>query len=88
MDIVCRYNGDEFSVLLIETNTTQSIEVAERICVTIASHDFSQMAKGITVSIGHTQYRGQPVNKFIESADKMLLEAKRLGKNQMSSDSK
>lgn len=87
IDVVCRYNGDEFSVLLVETNTTQSIEVAERICSTIASHDFNHGSKAITVSIGHTQYRGQPANKFIESADKMLSESKRLGKSRVTSDS-
>jgi diguanylate cyclase (GGDEF)-like protein len=87
IDVVCRFNDDEFVVMLLETNIAQSMEVAQRIHAIIESHDFSHNDQNITVSIGHTQYAGQPANKFIENAQKMLLESKRLGKNCVSSDS-
>ena len=87
IDVVCRYNNGELSVLLVETNTAQSVEVAQRIRTLIESHDFSYVGKSVTVSIGHTQYRQQPANEFIESADKILLESKGLGKNRVTSDS-
>tara|TARA_R110002153_G_scaffold271355_3_gene438633 strand:+ start:2040 stop:3155 length:1116 start_codon:yes stop_codon:yes gene_type:complete len=87
IDVVCRYNNGELSVLLVETNTAQSVEVAQRIRTLIESHDFSYVGKSVTVSIGHTQYRQQPANEFIENADKILLESKGLGKNRVTSDS-
>lgn len=87
IDLVCRYHSDKFAVLLVETNTEQSIEVAQRIRLLVEKHDFCLNGAGVTVSVGHTQYRGQPVSKFVESADNMLVESKRLGKNRVSSDS-
>jgi diguanylate cyclase (GGDEF)-like protein len=87
MDLVCRFNGDELCVLLVETNTTQALEVAQRILTLVQKHTFPLPQEQVTVSIGHTQYRAQPANKFIDEGYKMLSKAKALGKNQFISDS-
>ncbi len=60
--MVGRYNNGELSVLLVKTDTAQSIEVAKRIR-TIIGYMIFYVGKSVTVSIRHTQYRKQPANK-------------------------
>lgn len=86
MDICCRYDGDEFSILLCESNTEQAIKVAQQLLKIINEHDFEHIGKTLTVSIGHSQYRAQPADKFIQCGETVLAESKRSGKNRVTSD--
>lgn len=86
-DVVCRYGGDEFVVLLVEASTSDSLDIANRICAQINRHPFSGLEKPVSVSIGHTQYSGQTMDDFLQQADRMLYLSKTLGKNRVSSES-
>ncbi len=96
-DYVCRYGGEEFSIILIETNEQQSFDIAERLRKKIADHPFSvhpetlqkqQPQKeseniNITVSIGLATYpdHAQTKESLIANADKAMYIAKFSGKN-------
>jgi diguanylate cyclase (GGDEF)-like protein len=80
-DIVARFGGEEFIILLPET----SLEKAKTFCVRLkkAIHSDSVLKKyHITVSGGVTQYKERDNKKrFKERVDKALYEAKRTGRD-------
>ena len=88
-DFVCRYGGEEFAVILTQTDLKQSISIAERIRMKITGHTFPQFNNGftpnITVSIGLAMYPSDQINTkehLIAKADKAMYTAKESGKNQ------
>jgi diguanylate cyclase (GGDEF)-like protein len=87
VDVVCRYGGDEFVVLLVEASASASLEIAKRICSQVSQHHFTGVDRQVTTSIGHTQLNGQTTAELLQQADKMLYVSKRLGKNRVSSES-
>lgn len=87
VDVVCRYGGDEFVVLLVEASVSASLEIADRICSQVSQHKFSSLGVQVSISIGHSQYNGQSVDEFLQQADKKLYVAKSIGKNRVSSTS-
>lgn len=88
-DYVCRYGGEEFSVILTQINKEQSFEIAQRIRKKIEEHyfpkfDFPQDLR-ITVSIGLATFPDDADSKdeLIIKADKAMYIAKFSGKNQV-----
>lgn len=79
-DLAGRYGGEEFMVIFTNANIMNASKVAERIRLTIENHVFEKDLK-LTISGGLREYLGEDMEKFINSADKNLLEAKRRGKN-------
>jgi diguanylate cyclase (GGDEF)-like protein len=87
IDSAYRYGGEEFTVILPETDGARGLHVAERIRSEFKKEIFSP-AKGTTVhvsvSIGVAQYISDEVSKeFIKRADINMYKAKRLGKDQV-----
>ena len=85
-DIVIRFGGEEFAVLLRNAGLDQAAEVAERIRSRIALTDWSLLGindHSLTVSIGAISYRGTigDPNVLIAAADRLLYKAKQNGKN-------
>jgi len=83
-DMLCRYGGEEFVLLLPETSLANGTLVAERIRqrVTEARPDVSPY----TVSIGVVGANGKAANDanvLLEAADSALYEAKRGGRNRV-----
>lgn len=87
-DCVCRYGGEEFSIILPNIGKEQAYEIAERLREEIAGHKFSQLNGypdlGITVSIGLASFPDDADQKedLISKADKAMYVAKFSGKNQ------
>lgn len=79
-DLAGRYGGEEFMVIFSNANIMTASKVAERIRLSIEDHIFGDDLK-LTISGGLREYLGEDIDKFINSADKNLLEAKRRGKN-------
>jgi len=85
IDNMFRYGGEEFVIILPETNQEEALNVAERIRSTIAETAF-KTNKGnvkLTVSIGVSEYgENHPThNEFIESVDRTMYGAKKAGRN-------
>jgi len=88
IDIVSRYGGEEFSVILPDTDSEDAFSVAERIRKNIEQSYFQVNGcddKSITVSIGIACYPHQVSGKeeLIKKADQALYQAKRQGRNQV-----
>ena len=78
VDLVVRYGGEEFLVLLAETDLQKAQEVAERIRSTI------EKEKGITVSLGVSAYQQRMSREdLIHKADEALYQAKQKGRNRV-----
>lgn len=73
-----RFGGDEFSVILENTNKSGARCVAQRL-----SGSFEKIERrGTTLSIGVAEYQfGMSVDEFLGLADQMLYEAKSQGRN-------
>jgi diguanylate cyclase (GGDEF)-like protein len=82
-DMVFRYGGDEFIVLVPGCNLKQAEQLAKALVKQVDSHHFEnlegQPLNGISISCGVTCYIGSP-EAFVEEADKCLLQAKTEGK--------
>ena len=87
LDIIARYGGDEFLVLLPETSSSGAVGVAERIrkaveLSPITSHGQSVAA---TVSIGIAGYpeHGKDLETIMDKADRSMYASKSGGKNRI-----
>ena len=82
IDIVCRYAGDEFVVILPETDMHQARSVADKIQQGVVHLHFKKL---VTLSIGIAQYADRmDRHDLILKADSALYEAKKEGKNKIS----
>ncbi|MBW2183776.1 MAG: diguanylate cyclase [Deltaproteobacteria bacterium] len=88
-DMVLRYGGEEFAVVLPETNKSNAIVVAERIRTNVSVTRFLDSGfiptQHLTVSIGVCTFPvdAQNLQEVIENADKHLYSAKRLGRDRI-----
>ena len=87
VDVLARYGGDEFVVLLPQTSTQKALPIAERIRTSIEAMrmETDKGPLGITLSIGMAEIRHAPVDENVENvfqrADKALYTAKAEGRN-------
>lgn len=83
-DIVARYGGDEFVVVMPKTDLRSARLVAERLLREIMETIFLDLVS-ISCSIGLTEYRkGDTIESIIKRADEALYEAKVTGKRRIS----
>ena len=91
VDSAYRYGGDEFAVLLPETNSATARLVADRVCQRINGLQLSLAAGKIpvTASIGLAvcPEDGDSADKLIAAADAALYAAKQEGRNRVSGGS-
>lgn len=84
-DLVFRFGGEEFVVLLPNTTFGVGAAVFERCREQIASYLFPQV-EHVTASIGFTVvYPGKLPMTFVDEADRALYRAKQLGRNRVCS---
>jgi len=87
MDRVCRYGGEEFSIILPQTSKKEAYFIAERLRETVEKYPFFQAEvqpfKHLTASLGVATFPEDAQNKseLIAFADKLMYKAKALGKN-------
>lgn len=88
-DAVARLGGEEFGVLLPDTDTRGGMLLAEKVRAAVERGKIRQSGKpdpigGITISLGLTAYiPGEPVDTFIGRADKALYASKGSGRNRV-----
>jgi len=88
IDVVGRWGGEEFVMLLPETTASQALIIVERIRKNIAAISFpistTSGAFTTTISFGICELpvKNKTIENFIEGADKALYQAKSNGRNQ------
>jgi diguanylate cyclase (GGDEF)-like protein len=82
-DVLFRFGGEEFVVLLAATDPTDAHEALERFRLRVAGHDFPQIGR-VTVSVGFVGVGAHdyPATVF-DRADKALYFAKNHGRNRV-----
>ncbi|RJX31506.1 MAG: GGDEF domain-containing protein [Oxalobacter sp.] len=83
-DVICRWGGEEFLILLKACPLPKGMELAEKLRTNIAEHEFKWGADSlrITLSLGVTQLLvGESQDNFFARADQALYRAKNAGRN-------
>ncbi|MFH1092861.1 MAG: diguanylate cyclase [Candidatus Omnitrophota bacterium] len=88
-DVLCRYGGDEFGLLLPETNFPGAFVTAERVRAVVEKTDFTKTDNPvkITLSCGISSLiegGALGMDELVTQADVALYQAKRSGRNQIS----
>ena len=84
-DVIGRYGGEEFALLLVNANGQQLEATLERIRRHVEALEIplDEGAFSVTISIGATQTLGERFESMIEVADGALYEAKESGRNRV-----
>ncbi len=88
-DLVARFGGEEFAIILPNTSNEGAIQVANEVCLALRSRKLQHRANlpGIvTISIGCATMipaMGKHATDLIEMADQALYRAKHYGRNQV-----
>ncbi|MDD5089330.1 MAG: diguanylate cyclase [Candidatus Wallbacteria bacterium] len=85
IDVVCRYGGEEFVVILPNTTSEQALILAERLRHKVEEYPFPGQENNlkVTISIGLAEFPRMASDKgeFINRADIALYESKKQGRN-------
>ena len=87
-DIVCRYGGEEMSIILPNTKYEEAVNIAQKLCQMVASRKFKlthSRESNVTISLGVSSIEsdGETPAQIIDSADKRLYNAKENGRNRV-----
>ena len=84
-DFAGRYGGEEFVVLLPETDLEHGVMVAENLRAAIAAIEVSGVERGITASVGVAVLPGDATepDQLLRGADRALYTAKAHGRNRV-----
>ena len=86
INVICRYGGDEFAVLLVETSKAGAWLYADRIRSMLTNHRFAH-GRQVTASFGIAALPEDVApspDELIRASDEALYSAKRAGKNRVS----
>jgi diguanylate cyclase (GGDEF)-like protein len=84
-DVLCRYGGEEFAVLLPETTGEKAVRVADKLRRFVENHHFAGLGRPLTVSIGVADFpdHGRSRDDLVKAADMALYAAKDAGRNKV-----
>lgn len=82
-DLLFRYGGEEFVIILNNTDSAGAAHALERFRARVSAHYFPEV-EHVTVSLGWVGFRPQALtSQLIQRADRALYQAKRLGRNRI-----
>jgi diguanylate cyclase (GGDEF)-like protein len=85
IDVVCRYGGEEFGILLTQVNADHAMSVAQKLRTTVENWQFPGVPQTVTISAGvaaHPEH-GTTRDELVRSADSALYTAKQSGRNRI-----
>ncbi|MGA2414181.1 MAG: sensor domain-containing diguanylate cyclase [Candidatus Sulfotelmatobacter sp.] len=85
IDVVCRYGGEEFGILLTQTNADHAMSVAEKLRKMVANWQFPGVPRTVTISAGTAALpdHGTTRDDLVKAADTALYAAKQAGRNRV-----
>jgi diguanylate cyclase (GGDEF)-like protein len=86
IDVVCRYGGEEFAILLTQTSAQHAINIAEKLRKLVAHWQFPGVPRAVTISAGAAAFpdQGTTRDELVKAADSALYTAKQAGRNRVS----
>jgi diguanylate cyclase (GGDEF)-like protein/PAS domain S-box-containing protein len=82
-DVVCRYGGEEFSILMADTSLDDAELRAERIRLAIKALRIGELKVTASLGVSSLSQRAASPQDLLDQADKCLYVAKRNGRNQV-----
>jgi len=85
IDVVCRYGGEEFAIIVTQTVPQQSRAIAEKLRRIVESWQFPGVPRPVTISAGAANYpeHGNSRDELVAAADAALYAAKQGGRNRV-----
>jgi diguanylate cyclase (GGDEF)-like protein len=85
IDVVCRYGGEEFAILLTQTTAQQALAIAEKLRRLVEGWQFPGVPRTVTISAGIAAFptHGKTRDEIIRAADNGLYAAKQAGRNRV-----
>ena len=85
IDVVCRFGGEEFAILLSQTNPQHALGVAEKLRRLVENWPFPGVPRSVTISAGVANYpsHGMTRDELVKAADAGLYAAKQSGRNRV-----
>ena len=85
IDVVCRYGGEEFSILLSQTSRDRALSVADKLRRTVQLWQFPGVPRSVTISGGVAIFpdHGNSRDELVNAADSALYLAKKEGRNRV-----
>jgi diguanylate cyclase (GGDEF)-like protein len=84
VDILAKYGGDEFAIILPHTEADGAVQFARRVIEAVGAHSFEgDPRKRLTISMGIATFpqSAQDGTNLLKMADRALYQAKHNGKN-------
>ena len=85
IDVVCRYGGEEFAILLTQTSAQHAMNIAEKLRKMVAGWQFPGVPRTVTISAGAAAFpdHGTTRDDLVRAADAALYAAKQAGRNRV-----
>ncbi len=85
IDVVCRYGGEEFGILLTQVNPEQALTIAEKLRKMVEGWSFPGVPRTVTISAGAAAFpqHGTTRDELVRAADSALYAAKQAGRNRV-----
>jgi diguanylate cyclase (GGDEF)-like protein len=85
VDVVCRYGGEEFAILLTQANAMQAMAIADKLRASVESFQFPGVPRAVTISAGVAAFpaHGKTRDEMVRAADNGLYAAKQSGRNRV-----
>ncbi|HEY7096599.1 MAG TPA: sensor domain-containing diguanylate cyclase [Terriglobales bacterium] len=85
IDVVCRYGGEEFAILLSQTTQADALGVADKLRRLIESWQFPGVPRPVTISAGTASFpeNGATRDQLMKAADAGMYAAKQAGRNKV-----
>lgn len=86
VDVVCRYGGEEFAILVPQTSGGNAVEVAEKLRRMVETYRFPGVPVKVSISAGVAEFpaHGRTRDELVAAADAALYASKEAGRNRVS----
>lgn len=83
MDVVCRYGGEEFAIIVPEVTSETALLIADKLRRQIENFNFPGVPRAVTISCGVADFpaHGTTRDEVVSAADSALYQAKQGGRN-------
>jgi diguanylate cyclase (GGDEF)-like protein len=85
IDVVCRYGGEEFGILLTQASAQHAMNIAEKLRKMVEEWQFPGVPRTVTISAGAAAFpeHGTTRDELVRAADQALYTAKQAGRNRV-----